>query len=102
MSPSRTPRRVLPAILFALALTACSGSSTTPAVDSKVLQERLDAFVTEVTKTDAGSDFAAKADGAAKVVVDYQGCTGLPVLDALRRVPAMLTAGLELEAWIGT
>jgi hypothetical protein len=42
------------------------------------------------------------ADGAAKVVVDYQGCTGLPVLDALRRVPAMLTAGLELEAWIGT
>lgn len=73
MSPSRTPRRVLPAILFAFALTACSGSSTTPAVDSKVLQERLDAFVTEVTKPDAGSEFSAKAEGTAKVETGSDG-----------------------------
>lgn len=67
MSPSRSTRRVLPAIFFALALTACSGSSTAPAVDSKLLQERLDTFVSEVTKAEPGSEFKAKADGAAKV-----------------------------------
>ena len=67
MSPSRSTRRVLPALFLALALAACSGSSTAPAVDSKLLQERLDTFVTEVTKADPGSEFSAKADGAAKV-----------------------------------
>ncbi|MEQ1755671.1 MAG: hypothetical protein ABL973_16240 [Micropepsaceae bacterium] len=67
MSPSRTPRRMLPALLLVIALAGCSSSTSTPAVDSKLLQERLDQFVTAVTKPEAGSEFSAKAEGTSKV-----------------------------------
>lgn len=67
MSPSRLKRRMLPALLLVVALAGCSSSTSTPAVDSKMLQQRLDQFVTAVTKPEAGSEFTAKADGAAKV-----------------------------------
>ncbi len=67
MNRSRMVRRSTPALIFALFLTACGGSSTGPAVDSKLLQQRLDQFVAAVTKPEPGSDFVAKAEGAAKV-----------------------------------
>jgi ABC-type glycerol-3-phosphate transport system substrate-binding protein len=44
-------RRSMPALVFALFLAACGGSSTSPAVDSKLLQQRLDQFVTAVRAT---------------------------------------------------
>jgi hypothetical protein len=67
MTRSRFARRFVPALLLAVFVTACGGSSSTPAVDAKQLQSRLDQFVAAVTKPGADSDFTAKAEGAAKV-----------------------------------
>ena len=67
MTRSRLARRFVPALLLAVFVTACGGSTGTPAVDSKQLQQRLDQFVAAVTKPQADAEFTAKADGAAKV-----------------------------------
>lgn len=67
MSRSRFVRRSLPAMLFAIVLTACGSSTSTPPVDAKQVQLRLDQFVAAVTQTQPDSEFTAKADGAAKV-----------------------------------
>lgn len=66
-SNRRHQRRLLPAIVLALSLSACGGSPTAPAVDVKLLQERLDAFVTTLTEPSADSELLAKAEGKAKV-----------------------------------
>ncbi|MCE9521235.1 MAG: hypothetical protein K8S25_02235 [Alphaproteobacteria bacterium] len=67
MTRNRHARRLVPALFLAVFLTACGGSTSTPAVDSKQLQERLDQFVNAVTKPQAGAEFSAKAEGGAKV-----------------------------------
>jgi hypothetical protein len=68
MMPTRRPtRRFLPALLLTLALGACGSSSTEPAVDAKLLQERLDTFVAAVTAPDPASEVVAKAEGKATV-----------------------------------
>lgn len=69
----RMVRRSTPALMFALFLTACGGSSSGPAVDAKLLQQRLDQFVATVTKPEPGSDLVAKAEGAAKVETQSDG-----------------------------
>ncbi|MFM9864013.1 MAG: DUF2125 domain-containing protein [Micropepsaceae bacterium] len=73
MNRSRMARRSTPALMFALFLTACGGSSSGPPVDSKLLQQRLDQFVATVTKPEAGSEMVAKAEGAAKVETQSDG-----------------------------
>ena len=67
MSYRLNKRRLLPTLFIAFALSGCGSSSTTPAVDAKLLQQRLDEFVTAVTKPDPASEVIAKAEGAAKV-----------------------------------
>ncbi len=67
MTRSGFARRLVPALLLAVFVTACGGSSSTPAVDAKQLQQRLDQFVAAVTKPGADADFTAKAEGGAKV-----------------------------------
>jgi len=67
MTRNRLARRFVPALFLAVFVTACGGSTSTPAVDSKQLQDRLDQFVAAVTKPSADSEFAAKAEGGAKV-----------------------------------
>jgi hypothetical protein len=66
-------RRTIPALMFTLFLTACGGSSSGPAVDAKLLQQRLDQFVVLVTKPEPGSEMVAKADGPAKVETQSDG-----------------------------
>jgi hypothetical protein len=66
-------RRSLPALMLAVFLTACGGSTTGPAVDSKLLQQRLDEFVTLVTKPEPGSELIATAEGTAKVETQSDG-----------------------------
>ena len=73
MSRSRFVRRSLPAMLFAVVLTACGSSTSTPAVDAKQVQQRLDQFVATVTQPASGGEFTAKADGAAKVETQSDG-----------------------------
>ncbi len=73
MNRSRLVRRSTPALFLAFFLAACGGSSTGPAVDSKLLQQRLDQFVAAVTKPEPGSEMVAKADGAAKVETQSDG-----------------------------
>lgn len=63
----RNQRRLLPAILVAFALSACGGSSTAPAVDPKLLQERMDAFVATLSAPSPESELVAKAEGKSKV-----------------------------------
>lgn len=67
MTSSRVARRSWPAFVFAVFLTACGGSTSTPAVDAQQVQQRLDQFVAALTKPGADSDVVVKADGAAKV-----------------------------------
>jgi hypothetical protein len=69
----RNPRRLLPAFLVAFALSACGSSSTAPAVDAKLLQERMDAFVTTLTDDTADGELMAKAEGKAKVETQGDG-----------------------------
>jgi len=57
----------MPAMMFAVFLAACSSSTSTPAVDAKQLQQRLDQFVTAVTQAQPDSEVTAKAEGTAKV-----------------------------------
>lgn len=73
MTRSRMARRSFPALMFAVLLTACSGSNTGPAVDSKLLEKRLNDFVTLVTKPEPGSDFVATAEGTAHVETQSDG-----------------------------
>ena len=73
MSPSRFVRRSLSAMLLAVVLTACGSSTSTPPVDAKQVQQRLDQFVSAVTQVQPGSEFTAKADGAAKVETNSDG-----------------------------
>ncbi len=69
----RNPSRLLPAFLVAFALSACGSSSTAPAVDAKLLQERMDAFVTTLTDDTADGELIAKAEGKAKVETQGDG-----------------------------
>ncbi len=65
--------RTIPALALTIFLSACGGSSSGPAVDAKLLQQRLDQFVTAVTKPEPGSELVAKADGPAKVETQSDG-----------------------------
>jgi hypothetical protein len=67
MTRSRLARRSWPALLITVFLTACGGSTTTPAVDAQQVQQRLDQFVAMVTKPQPGSEVVVKAEGKAKV-----------------------------------
>jgi hypothetical protein len=67
MTRSRNARRFVPALFLAVFLTACGGSTSTPAVDATLLQQRLDQFVGSMTKPSPDGEFVAKAEGAAKV-----------------------------------
>jgi hypothetical protein len=40
-------------------------------------------------------------DGPAKIVIDYQGCQGVPELGELRKIPELLTDKLGLQRWLG-
>ena len=73
MIRSRSARRSIPALLLTVFLTACGGSSSTPAVDATQVQARLDEFVTAITKPTPGSDVVATADGKAKVETQSDG-----------------------------
>jgi hypothetical protein len=73
MTRSRFVRRSWPALIFAVFLTACGGSTGAPAVDSQQLQQRLDQFVATLTKPQPDSDFTAKAEGSAKVETKEDG-----------------------------
>lgn len=42
-----------------------------------------------------------RTEGQAKIVADNLGCSGVPALDALRRIPALLREKLALDSWIG-
>lgn len=67
MLATRFARRTAPALFLAVFLAACGGSTKQPAVDPKVLEERLNAIVQSVTAAQPGSELTAKADGAVKV-----------------------------------
>lgn len=68
MTSSRLARRTWPALVLAVFLTACGGSTSTPAVDAAQVQQRLDQFVAAITApSTTGSDVVVKADGPAKV-----------------------------------
>lgn len=67
MTRSRLARRSWPALLFTVFLTACGGSTTTPAVDATQVQQRLDQFVTALTQPSTESDVVVKASGKAVV-----------------------------------
>ena len=73
MTRSRFARRSVPALLLTVFLTACGGSSGTPAVDAKQVQARMDEFVAAITKPTPGSDLVATAEGAAKVETQSDG-----------------------------
>lgn len=73
MTNSRLARRSWPALVLAVFLTACGGSTSTPAVDAGQVQQRLDQFVAALTKPSADSDIVVKADGAAKVETKEDG-----------------------------
>ena len=63
----RFARRMAPALFLTVFLAACGGSTKAPAVDPKVLQQRLDAIVQSITASPPGSEMTAKADGPAKI-----------------------------------
>ncbi len=67
MTSSRVARRSWPALVAAVFLTACGGSSTTPAVDPQQVQTRLDEFVTALTAKTPDSEVVVTAEGKAKV-----------------------------------
>ncbi len=67
MLATRFARRTAPALFLAVFLAACGGSTKQPAVDPKVLEERLNAIVQSMTAAQPGSEMTAKADGPAKV-----------------------------------
>jgi hypothetical protein len=67
MLATRFARRTAPALFLAVFLAACGGSTKQPAVDPKVLEERLNAIVQSMTAVQPGSELTAKADGPAKV-----------------------------------
>ncbi len=67
MTRSRFARRSIPALLLTVFLTACGGSSGTPAVDATQVQARMDEFVAALTKPTPGSEIVATAEGKAKV-----------------------------------
>lgn len=67
MTTSRFARRPFVALLFAVSLTACGSSTSTPAVDPAQVQQRLDQFVASVTKTTPGSELKATVEGKATV-----------------------------------
>ena len=65
--PQSFARRFVPALFLAVFVTACGGSTSTPAVDATQLKTRLDQFVAAVTKPSADPEFTAKAEGGATV-----------------------------------
>lgn len=67
MTSSRFARRPFVALLFAVSLTACGSSTSTPAVDPAQLQQRLDQFVASISKPTPGSEFKATVEGKATV-----------------------------------
>lgn len=67
MITSRFARRPFVALLLAVSLTACGSSTSTPAVDPALVQQRLDQFVASVTKPTPGSEFKATVEGKATV-----------------------------------
>ena len=67
MFASRFARRSAPALFLAVFLAACGGSTKQPAVDPKLLEERLNAIVQSMTASQPGSELTVKAEGAAKV-----------------------------------
>lgn len=73
MTSSRFARRSWPAFIAAVFVTACGGSSSTPAVDSKQVEERLNQFVASITKPGADPDIVVKAEGKATVETQSDG-----------------------------
>ncbi len=69
----RFARRLAPALFLAAFIAGCGGSAKAPAVDPKLLQQRLDAIVQSVTASQPGSEFTAKADGPAKIETQTDG-----------------------------
>jgi hypothetical protein len=67
MTTSRFARRPFVALLFAVSLTACGSSTSTPAVDPAQVQQRLDQFVASVSKPTPGSEFKTTVEGKATV-----------------------------------
>jgi len=67
MLATRFARRTAPALFLAVFLAACGGSTKQPAIDPKVLEQRLNAIVQSVTAAQPGSELVAKAEGPAKV-----------------------------------
>ncbi|MBI1213250.1 MAG: hypothetical protein GC190_17430 [Alphaproteobacteria bacterium] len=67
MFATRFAWRAAPALFLAVFLTACGGSTKQPAVDPKVLEERLNAIVQSVTETQPGAELTAKADGKVNI-----------------------------------
>jgi hypothetical protein len=73
MTRSRLARRSTPALLLAIFLTACGGSTSAPPVDSKQVQQRMDQFVASLTKADPASDLVVTAEGPSKVTTESNG-----------------------------
>lgn len=67
MFATRFVRRTAPALFLAVFLAACGGSTKPPAIDPKVLEQRLNDIVQSITATTPGSELTATAEGAVKV-----------------------------------
>lgn len=55
---------------------------------------------TELEPEQSTYTWSLRTDGPTKIVIDYQGCKGVPEVEALRAIPALLIDKLELERWV--
>lgn len=56
---------------------------------------------TELDPEQTTYTWSVRTDGPTKIVIDFQGCKGVPEVEALRAIPALLIDQLELERWLG-
>jgi hypothetical protein len=55
----------------------------------------------EVEPEQATYTWSVRTDGPTKIVIDYQGCKGVPEVEPLRKIPELLIDKLALELWLG-
>jgi hypothetical protein len=72
MTRSRLAWRFVPALVVVILAAACSGP-TKPAVDAKLLQQRLDQFVATVSRQQPDTPITVKAEGPSKVETKSDG-----------------------------
>ena len=45
--------------------------------------------------------WGVRTNGPTKIIIDYQGCRGVPEVESLRAIPALLIDKLALASWLG-